>query len=191
MIQPIASSTEPDTSEPQTTQTGGGAYIDGSVTAGGDVIGRDQISVTVHQTIQVVGTVELPPSNLYLLNFARPLTEQQRDQIEQALGYRIGQLIQIQAEFKDLHEFGPQMVALLDRVGLTPHEWQTLPILVNPPGFAPGAVCLLSELHGRMGHFPTVIRLRPEPHTKPPVYKVAELIDLQALRNAARQRSQR
>jgi hypothetical protein len=185
MTQPIAS---PE--ELESIQTDGGAHIGGAVTAGHDVIGRDQISVTIQQTLYAVQASELPPSNLHLLNFARPLTGLQRNQIEQALGYRIGKTIHIQSEFENLHDFGPQAVALLDRAGLTPHEWQTLPILVNPPGFAPGAVCLLSEMHGRMGHFPAVVRMRPEPHRNPPVFVVAEIVALQALRDAARRRSQ-
>ncbi len=53
---------------------------------------------------------------------------------------------------------------------------------------APGALCLLSELHGRIGHFPALVRLRPCPHCNPVVYAVAELINLQALRDAARGR---
>lgn len=96
----------------------------------------------------------------------------------------------MKTEFDEQRDFGPQVVALLDNVGFTAHDWQTIPILVNPPGFAPGAVCLLSELHGRMGHFPTVLRLRPETQSTLHHYVVAEIINLQALRNAARQWSQ-
>jgi len=173
-----------------TIHTEGGAAIDGAVTAGQDFIGRDQINISIHAVVQAAPVQALPPSNLYLINFTRPLTEQQRSQIEQALGYCIGKTVTVHAEFNELRDLGPQVVALVDSVNLTAHEWQTLPILVNPTGFAPAAVCLLSELHGRMGHFPAVVRLRPEPHSKTPAYSVAEIINLQALRDAARKRSQ-
>lgn len=183
--QPVAASDNPSIA-----RTGGGAVINGIVTAGGDVIGRDQINITIHQTVQVVSAEPLPASNVHLLNFGRPLSEYQRDQIEQALGYRISRIIGKQVDFEEEEDFGPQVVALLDGIGFTPHEWQTIPLLVNPPGFAPAAVCVLSELHGRMGHFPTVIRSRPAPAGTMQQYTVAEIINLQALRDAARRRSQ-
>lgn len=173
-----------------TINTSGGAVIDGMVTAGRNFIGRDQINITIHQTTLMTPAPPLPPSDLHLLNFGRPLSEYQRDQIEQALGFRISRVIARQVEFKEEEDFGPQVVALLDGIGFTPHEWQTIPLLVNPPGFAPAAVCLLSELHGRMGHFPTVIRSRPAPAGTMQKYTVAEIINLQALRDAARRRSQ-
>jgi len=70
---------------------------------------------------------------------------------------------------------------------LSSEEWQTLPLVVNPPGYAPVAMALLAELHGRMEHFPTIIRLRP---TSGPVtiYEVAEVLNLQTIRETARKR---
>jgi hypothetical protein len=81
----------------------------------------------------------------------------------------------------------PQITAVVDSVALTSEEWQTRPLLINPPGFAPAAFVLLAELHGRIGHFPTLIRLRPKPD---PItsYEVAELLNLQTIREAARKR---
>ncbi len=80
-----------------------------------------------------------------------------------------------------------QIVAIVNAVGLTSEEWQTRQVLINPPGFAPAAFVLLAELHGRMGHFPTLVRLRPKagPVT---VYEVAELLNLQTIRETARTR---
>ncbi|MEZ4737472.1 MAG: CRISPR-associated protein Csx15 [Caldilineaceae bacterium] len=63
-----------------------------------------------------------------------------------------------------------------------------MPIVVHPPGFVPGALALLSELHGRMGYFPAVVRLRSVSGSTPRVYEFAEIINLQALRDAARER---
>ena len=82
-------------------------------------------------------------------------------------------------------------MALVELVGLTQAEWETLPIVVNPPGFVPGALCLLSELHGRMGYFPAVVRLCPVAGSNPRMYELAEIINLQALRDAARERGKR
>lgn len=87
-----------------------------------------------------------------------------------------------QIAFKEAEDFAPQVVALLDSIGFSAQEWQTIPLLVNSPGFALAAVCLLSELHGRMGHFPAVIRSRPAPAGPMQAYTVAEIINLQARR---------
>jgi hypothetical protein len=77
---------------------------------------------------------------------------------------------------------------MADQVGLSPAEWQMLPILVNPPSLNFIAVALLAELHGRCGYFPTHLRLRPVQGSMPPQYEVAEVLDLQATRDAARRR---
>jgi len=47
---------------------------------------------------------------------------------------------------------------------------------------------LLAELHGRCGYFPPCIRLRPAQGPVPPQYEVAEVLNLQAVRDAARQK---
>ena len=130
----------------------------------------------------------LPLGRAYLLNFARVFTPEQQQALEMMLGERLARIMHQSIEFDDARPYGPQCVTLADAVGLTKHEWETLPIIVNPPGIAPGALCLLSELHGRMGHFPTLVRLCPRPACNPPIYDVAELINLQALRDAARGR---
>jgi hypothetical protein len=77
---------------------------------------------------------------------------------------------------------------LVDQAGLSPTEWQTLPLLINPPSLNFIAIVLLAELHGRCGYFPAHLRLRPVQGSLPPQYEVAEVLDLQALREAARQR---
>ena len=47
---------------------------------------------------------------------------------------------------------------------------------------------LLAELHGRCGYFPAQLRLRPVPGSLPPRFEIAEVLNLQALRDAARER---
>lgn len=124
----------------------------------------------------------------HLLNFARALTAQQQQALEISLGERLSKIIHLPTEFDNGRPYGPQCVQLVEKIKLTQDEWETLPIVVNPPGFVPGALCLLSELHGRMGHFPAIVRLRPVAGSNPPSYEVAEVMNLQALRDAARER---
>jgi hypothetical protein len=77
---------------------------------------------------------------------------------------------------------------MVDRLGLAPEAWQTTPLVVNPPGYTPAAVTLIAELHGRMGHFPAVLRLRPVTDSVPTRYEVAEVVNLQTVRDIARTR---
>ncbi|OQA39911.1 MAG: hypothetical protein BWY52_03004 [Chloroflexi bacterium ADurb.Bin325] len=57
-----------------------------------------------------------------------------------------------------------------------------------PPSLNFIAVALLAELHGRMGYFPTCVRLRPVAGSTPPRFEVAELLPLNEVREAARRR---
>ncbi len=123
---------------------------------------------------------------MLLLNFAHPLTAAQRQQIETLMGREIDRLIEVMPQFDDTLSFVGQIEALLDRVGLAAETWQTAAIVVNPPGLAPAAALLLAGLHGRMGYFPTIVRMRPVPSSTPRVFEVAELLDLQGAREAGR-----
>src|SRR5262245_33322121 len=75
---------------------------------------------------------------------------------------------------------------LVDSAGLSPQEWQGLPLLVNLPSLNVIAAIVLAELHGRMGYFPTVLRLRPIPDIVPPQFEVAEILKLHEIREKAR-----
>lgn len=125
---------------------------------------------------------------MIILNFSHPLTEEHLAQIEALAGEEVERVIEIPTQLDHEAPFAPQVVALVDSVGFSPREWQTLPLLINPPSLNLIAVTLLAELHGRMGYFPTVIRLRPISGSTPPRFEVAELINLQAVRDQARER---
>jgi len=125
---------------------------------------------------------------MILLNFSHPLTPDQVSQVEALTGQPVTEVRHLPAQFDHDQPFLPQIVALADTCHLSPTDWQTLPLLVNPPALNIIAVMLLAELHGRMGYFPTVLRLRPIPGSTPPRFEVAELVNLQAVRDAARRR---
>ena len=125
---------------------------------------------------------------MILLNFSHPLTPDQVSQIEALAGQPITDARHVPAQFDHEQPFIPQVESLADGCGLSPEEWQTRPLLVVPPALNFIAVALLAELHGRMGYFPTCIRLRPVAGSRPPRYEVAEVLDLQAVRDAARQK---
>jgi hypothetical protein len=125
---------------------------------------------------------------LVLLNFSHPLTPEQLSQIEMLTGRPVERVVEIPTRLDAGKPFGPQIMELADRAGLSPAEWQTVPLLVVPPALNFAAVLLLAELHGRMGYFPPCVRLRPVEGVLPPRYEVAEVLDLQGQRDAARTR---
>ncbi|MEW6276205.1 MAG: CRISPR-associated protein Csx15 [Bacillota bacterium] len=125
---------------------------------------------------------------LILLNFSHPLTYDHLQQIEKLTRQKVGEIIELNAQV-DLHEsLIPQVVALVEKTGLSKNDWQTLPLLINPPSLNFIAVALLAELHGRCGYFPAHIRMRPVQGSVPPRYEVAEIMNLQEIRDAARLR---
>jgi hypothetical protein len=125
---------------------------------------------------------------MLLLNFAHPLTSDHMQHIESLTGQQIERAIEVPSQIDTQQPLVPQVVALADQAGLSTTQWQTLPLLINPPALNFIAVALLAELHGRCGYFPTVLRMRAVPGSTPPRFEVAELINLQATRDAARQR---
>ncbi len=125
---------------------------------------------------------------MILLNFAHPLTAEQKAQIEALTGEAVERVIAVPVHFDNGQPFLPQLEALMARVPLNAEAWQTARILVNPPSLNFITALLLAELHGRMGYFPPIVRLRPVPGAVPPRYEVAEILNLQAVREEARAR---
>jgi hypothetical protein len=123
---------------------------------------------------------------MLLLNFTHPFTSEQLAQIDALAGARVERVIGVSPQFEIGSPFAPQVDALLAQVPLTAAEWQTTPLLIMLPALNTIAAVLLAELHGRMGYFPAVVRLRPTVGNVPLRYEVAEIINLQAVRQAAR-----
>lgn len=123
---------------------------------------------------------------MLLLNFSHPLTDAQRSQIEALTGQALDRVIERMPHFDDAQPLAQQVRELVDGVGLTSQEWQTEALLVNPPGLAPAALCLMAELHGRIGYFPAAVRIRPVADAALRQFEVAEILDLQRVRDTAR-----
>jgi hypothetical protein len=100
----------------------------------------------------------------------------------------VERVIEVHSQIDPQQPLVPQVAALADKAGLSPAEWQSLPLLVNPPSLNFIAVALLAELHGRCGYFPAHLRLRPVQGSIPPRFEVAEVLNLQMVRNGARKR---
>jgi len=124
---------------------------------------------------------------MIVLNFAHPLTEEQLSQIALLVGTApVVRDVAVQIDrSKPIVE---EAVALAEAAGLTSREWQTMPLIVNPPGLAPLALALFAELHGRCGYFLPILNIRPLPDDLAIRYEVAEIVALQSLRDRARSR---
>jgi len=122
---------------------------------------------------------------MLILNFTHPLTPEHIAQIESLAGTTIEEVHTIPLQINQEEPLSAQISAIADATGLSSEKWQTRQLLINPPGYAPAAFVLLAELHGRIGHFPTLIRLRPKPGAVT-TYEVAELLNLQTTRESAR-----
>jgi len=127
---------------------------------------------------------------MILLNFSHPLTQEQLKEIEAITGQAVAEVRHVPAQFDPQQSFMSQVEALAEACRLTPEEWQTRPILVVLPSLNFITAVLLAELHGRMGYFPPVARLRPVEGSIPTRYEVAEVINLQQVRDDARTRRQ-
>jgi Putative DNA-binding domain len=123
-----------------------------------------------------------------IVNFTHPMTDAQLSQISQSTGCYISEVVQplkVPVHFDENFSFEAQVVQMVDEVGLTSEQWQELKILINVPGYASIAVALIAEIHGRMGHFPNVIRFKrsSDDSTR---YEFEEYIQLQRIRDKAR-----
>ena len=125
---------------------------------------------------------------MLFINFSHPLDGAQLQRIEELTGQKIEQIIEVSSQIDQQRPLAEQIVKLVDRVGLTSEQWQTVPFILNPPALNISAVTLLAEIHGRCGYFPAVVRLRPVEGSLPPQFEVAEIVNLHQVREEARKR---
>ncbi len=125
---------------------------------------------------------------MILLNFSHPLTPAQLDQVQALLGNpdEALRVAELPVQFDVQQPFERQLHDLLARLPLSSAELQGEPILLNLPALNYIAAMLLAELHGRMGYFPAMLRLRPVAGSTPPRFEAAEIINLQTIRETAR-----
>ena len=124
---------------------------------------------------------------MILINFAHPLTSEQLDQIEALTNQKVERTIETPAGINPQEEMHSQVIKLIEQAGLSPSEWQTYPLLINPPSLNFIAITLLAELHGRCGYFPAHLRMRPVEGRVPIEYEAAEILNIQAIRDNARE----
>jgi len=125
---------------------------------------------------------------LTVVNFTHPLHHAHLHAIERLADMPIGRVLEVPAHFDPQQSFVHQARQLVDRVGLSRQDWQTVPLVVNLPALNVIAALVLAELHGRCGFFPAVLDLRPDPRSPVPSFRLVEILDLQQVRSTARGR---
>ncbi len=102
------------------------------------------------------------------------------------IGQAVIKIIEVPSQFDVSEPFAQQAASLIENLNINSEAWQGESGLVVLPSLNFIAALVLAELHGRMGHFPTIIRIRPVPGSTPTVYEIAEIINLQSVRDSAR-----
>jgi len=123
-----------------------------------------------------------------IVNFSHPLTESQVAAFENLSRQYVERVLVVPTHCDVIRPFAEQAVALVDGAGLSCREWQSSRLVIVPPSLAAIACLVLAEIHGRAGYFVPVVRLRPRAGAVPPVFEVAEILDVQGQRESARTR---
>lgn len=139
---------------------------------------------------------EIPPSQgsgreapgVTVVNFSHPLTREQITAFERLSGWHVGPIVSVPTHCDLSRSFAEQAACLVDAAGLTAEQWQSHRLAIVPPSLSPIACLVIAEIHGRAGYFVPVVRLRPRTGALPPVFELAEILDVQGQREAARAR---
>ena len=123
-----------------------------------------------------------------ILNFSHPLTPEQLRRVEELAQQPLEDVLHVETDLDPQSPIVPQVRELLNRIPLSTTEWQTTPLVVNPPALNVIATVLVTELSGRMGYLPAITRLRAVEGSPLRVFEVAEIINLQSIRDEARRR---
>lgn len=125
-----------------------------------------------------------------IINFSHPLTTKQLEQIENITRQEIDEVITIASQINTDEPLEPQIELMLVSTKLSAEDWQTQPLIINLPALNFSAAIMLAKLHGIMGYFPTILRLKPTSGATPPRFELAEVINLHAIRMKARSRGE-
>lgn len=124
---------------------------------------------------------------MYLLNFGHPISPEHLEDLRTRFEVAVQQVVPIPVHWREDASFAELAAEALDKAGLNTHRLQTESTLINLPGHSAVAAALLAELHGRIGHFPAVIRWQAAHDGAVSAYVIAEVLNLNKIRHQARQ----
>ena len=125
-----------------------------------------------------------------ILNFSgHPVLPGQLKAIEKILHWPSQQVIDVPVgTIAEDRNFIGNIVKAIDKVDLSPVQWQAASIVALPAGYSAIWSVVLAEIHGRLGYFPDVVHLRPSGVTSAEKYEVAEIMNLRQVRHASREK---
>lgn len=118
-----------------------------------------------------------------VINFSHRFTDPQRAQIQNLVGEEIAEIL-IDFHIDFAHDLSAQIVEYVNAIPLPPEELKAGGYLIRIPAFAEACAALLAELHGRSGHFPSIVLFRREGTT----FEAYSVSNLQHIRDTARAR---
>lgn len=118
-----------------------------------------------------------------VLNFSHPITEVQKGEIAKLVGVELTDI-----EFREglsrqyAYTTADELVAAVrDQVNaakVSAADWQSTRVFVNLPALSAGAMIALAEMHGRMGYFPSALRIEKVGDS----FSFTEVVELDSLR---------
>jgi hypothetical protein len=125
-----------------------------------------------------------------ILNFSgHPVLAGQQQAIQRMMKWPTSEVIDVAlGNVPEDHKFVSAIEKAVYTVGLTSDEWQKIPMVVIPAGYTPIWSVVLAVLHGRLGHFPEIVRLRPAPALSAEKFEVAEIMNLHEVRHHSREK---
>jgi hypothetical protein len=130
----------------------------------------------------------LVDSRKLILNFSgHPVLPGQQQSIERQMRWASSEVIDVSlGNIAEDHKFVSAIEKAVERIGLSQEEWQATPFVVIPAGYSAVWTVVQAILHGRLGHFPDVVRLRPAPPLSVEKFEVAEIMNLHEVRHHSR-----
>jgi hypothetical protein len=120
-----------------------------------------------------------------LVNTSHRITDSQLEELTSLVGTAPVRVVDVEVQFDDTIDFEPQTVALIGAITAAGVRLGEDTIVLNPPAHSAIASVLLAALHGQCGGFPSIIRMSRVGATVS-TWSIAELINLQVVREAAR-----
>ena len=125
-----------------------------------------------------------------ILNFSgHPVLPGHLKAIEKILHWPSPQVIDVPVgTIAEDRNFIANIVKAIDKVDLSPEQWQASNIVAIPAGYSAIWSIVLAEIHGRIGYFPDVVHLRPSVAALAEKFEVAEILNLRQVRHASREK---
>lgn len=123
-----------------------------------------------------------------IVNFSgHPVLPGQKKAIEKLMHWQGTEVIDVPlGNVPEDRHFVVAIEKAVDSIDISPKEWQELPMVVIPAGYSAVWAIVQSILHGRLGHFPDVVRLRPSSPLSAEKFEVAEIMNLHQVRHQSR-----